>query len=149
MTIERVRAPLIAAALALLAACVRHPEERASPGQCLSAAPTGALHFDSAGSVPGALRGRLVWGRQRVTTPVRVRLSRSDWSRVVSVQADTFRVAQVAPGAYELRTMMWGQHPRVDTVRVPSSGLAVLVPFASTLELDGCGGNTVTGSLTR
>jgi hypothetical protein len=130
--------------LAVLASCARHPPERAATGVCVSPAPVGTLRTDSAGSSPGVLRGRLAWDGGRPTTPVRVRVSRSDWTRTVGVQADTFRIAGLAPGDYELRTLMGGQYPRVDSVRVTSQGLSVLVPFAWTLQLDGCGGNTVT-----
>lgn len=139
------RLPSILVLLIALAGCARHVAERTAGGVCYSPAPGGALRTDTARAQAAVLRGRLAWDGRRPSTPVRLALARSGWSRAVSVDADTFHVTDIAPGVYEMRTMMWGQLPRVDTLAVPASGLSVVVPFAWTLQLDGCGGATTTG----
>jgi hypothetical protein len=134
----------ILALLTALPGCARQAAERTAGGVCFSPAPGGVLRTDTTGSQTAVLRGRLAWDGLRPSTPVRVALTRPGWSRTVSVAADTFYFTDVALGVYELRTMMWGQRPRMDTLQVPSAGLSVLVPFASTLVFDDCGGNTST-----
>lgn len=135
--------------LIALPGCARHAAERTAVGVCYSPAPGGMLRSDTVGLHAGVLRGRLAWDGRRPSTPVRVALGRPGWSRTVSVEADTFRFTDVAQGVYEMRTVMWAQRPRVDTLAVPAAGLSLLVPFAWTLQLDGCGGNTTTGRTER
>lgn len=107
-------------------------------------APSGPLRNDSVASA-GTLRGRLQWADdRRPTASVIVRLSRNGVATATRVASDTFRIANLAPGDYEMRTMLFGQHPRVDTVTVPETGASVVVPFAWVQVLDACGPNVTT-----
>lgn len=135
----------VLALLIALPGCARHAAKRTAGAACYSPAPVGVLRADTGGVHAAVLRGRLAWDGVRPSTPVRLALARPGWSRTVSVEADTFHLTDIAPDVYEMRTMMWGQLPRVDTLAVPAAGLSVVVPFAWTLQLDGCGGNTTTG----
>ena len=131
--------------VAVSTGCVRRPAPDTAERSCQMPAPTGPLRIDSVASVAGALRGRLQWAdERRPAASVVVRLSRNGWATTTRVVSDTFRIAHVAPGAYEMRTMLFGQQPRVDTVQVPTTGASVLVPVAWVQMLDACGPNVTT-----
>jgi hypothetical protein len=77
---------------------------------------------------------------------VRALLAGEEWVSSRLVVADSFRMSPVSPGRYELRITSWGQRPRVDSIDVPSEGLALIVPFERTDALDGCSGPIVVTS---
>ena len=108
-------------------------------------APTGRVRADTAVAHSAELRGRLDWADSyRPWSGVTVTLARGNWTRSARVVADTFRILEVAPGDYEMRTSLFGQRSRVDAVRVPPQGTAVIVPFAQVMMLDGCGNGVTT-----
>jgi hypothetical protein len=108
-------------------------------------APTGPVRADAVAAQAGVVKGRLEWSDSNRPWPVvTVTLRRDDWAGTARAAADTFRIEGVTPGKYEMRTSLLGQRPRVDTLHVPATGLAVVVPFAWVQMLDGCGNNVTT-----